>query len=129
MVLIVMNKVVQIAGWMQNMSVIGAEESLYRMKNTRCFAVNLVQLIIITKRREKEMRKITLRPVNPSGVKRNLRSFWVEIEATRNNFEWIGNLHQLKNGKVEGCPNGSPCAVFNDAYSTLDYIKVETGSW
>jgi hypothetical protein len=74
-------------------------------------------------------RNITIRPSNPSGVTRILRSFRVEIEDTKDNYVWIGNLHELKNGRVEGCPDMHPCAQFDNAYDAFDYVKNATGSW
>ena len=65
------------------------------------------------------MRKITIRPI-PDSIS---ESYWVEMDDM-----WIGNLHKLRNGTVEACPDGSPCKPFPNLYKALDYIKIETRS-
>jgi hypothetical protein len=66
-----------------------------------------------------------IRPVPQS----NYRSFWVEVEATRGNFEWVGNLHKLKNGLIEACPKDNPCNKFENPYLAMDYIKSKIGDY
>ena len=69
-----------------------------------------------------------LRPVPGShGGSNESKSFWVEFEATKNHYEWLGNLHKLKNGKVEACPKNCPCATFENPYLAMDYIRIKTG--
>jgi len=72
---------------------------------------------------------LSVRPVpNSHGRSNNCKSFWVEVEATKNNYEWIGNLHKLKNGMVEACPKDFPCATFDNLYLAMDYIREKTGT-
>ena len=68
-----------------------------------------------------------LRPVPEShGGSNGSKSFWVEFEATKGNYEWLGNLHLLKSGKVEACPKNHPCASFENPYLAIDYIRIKT---
>jgi len=75
----------------------------------------------------KNQKQIFLRPIPEShSGSNNLKSFWVEFEATKGNYEWIGNLHLLKNGQVASCPKDYPCATFENHYLAMDYIRNKT---